>query len=274
MRALLAVLLLLTLAFAGCASKGKGGDDSDSDPTGGSSTKSGTSTTSGSATGTGSSSGSTTMTGTGAPNGKPTAQLGAATASGSLLVNFTVDASDPDGDALNWSLAFGDGSFENGTVVPTNTTRTFSAAGTYTDVLTVSDGLLNATSSVNVTLEAGAPAMQDFEGEWAIGNVDAPNVASADGCDAIEPMDGVFMALFGIDAATRGKPYTATVDASSTADSIIFWEVKFLDASCAILEGPNVEGPVPIAGTVPVGAVHAWMSSDGGARVTGTYHAG
>ena len=276
MRTLLVLLLLLTVAFAGCASKDKGADGSEGDLTGSSAT-SGTKTSSG--TGTSSTSGTstgTTTSGTDAPNTPPTAQLSAATAEGSLQVNFTADGSDADGDGLSWTLDYGDASAnETGTAFPQNLTHTYAAAGTFTATLTVSDGRLNATSSVNVTLAGGAAATQDFEGEWAVGNVDAPAFASiAGGCDAVGPLDGVYMAMFDVDAATIGKAYSATIAAVTTGDSIVAWEVKFLDADCGILEGPYVDGAVPITGTVPAGAVHAWMSSDGGAQMTGTYHAG
>lgn len=277
MRAILVVLLLLTLVLAGCAGKGKESDDNGGDPSG-TSTTSGTSTKSGSGTTSTSQTSTGTTTGDGnATNQAPTAQLGASTAPGALQVNFTVDGADLDGDALQWTLAFGDGASTNGTGVPANTTHTYAAGGNYTATLRVSDGLANATSSVNVTLAAGAPASQDFEGEWSIGSVDIPFAATLAeaGCDPIEGMDGVFLALFDIDAATRGLAFTATVTAASTADSVLAWEVQFLDADCAIIAGGDyVDGHPPIMGTVPADAVHAWMASDGGASVTGTYHAG
>lgn len=276
MRTLLVALLFLTIAFAGCSG---GGNDPDADPTtSGTSSISGTSTKTGSGTSTSSLTSTGTVTGGGdANNHAPTAQLGASTAPGSLQVNFTVDGADIDGDELSWELTFGDGGSTNGTGVPANATHTYGAGGNYTATLEVSDGLTNATSSVNVTLAAGAPASQDFEGEWTGGFVDIPFLAdlAGAGCDAIEGMDGVFLALFDLDVATLGKSYTATITAASTGDSIVGWEVQFLDADCGIIEGTYVsDGPTPIAGTVPTSAVKAWMSSDGGASVTGTYHAG
>lgn len=136
--ALLAVLVLL----AGCAdSGGKGGDD-DSDSTS-------TSRTGTSGTRTATSSGSTSATGTDGPNTPPTANVTADVDNGTapLVVNFTLNGTDADGDALNWTFdADGDGTPEaNGTTLPATVQHTYNETGEFRAVLNVTDGEDNAT---------------------------------------------------------------------------------------------------------------------------------
>ena len=144
LKPLLAAALLLSLALAGCSKDGDGG---------------GPSTTSGSGSATGTST---------AANRPPTASLNVSVAEGlsPLAVNFTLEGSDPDGDALNWTLAFGDGNATDGASLPGDATHTYAAGGNFTAVLTVSDG--NLTASANVTIAvAAAGALPDplhFEG--------------------------------------------------------------------------------------------------------------
>ena len=83
-----------------------------------------------------------------------------------LNVTFALDGQDPDGDAVNWTLAFGDGGQANGTSLPDNATHRFEAAGLYNATFTLDDGA-NQTSYhalVNVSADAGAPAALIFTG--------------------------------------------------------------------------------------------------------------
>ena len=269
MRALLAALLLLTVAFAGCADGGK----EDPAPTSSSSSSSSASAT---RTGSTTATGSTSATGTAAPANRAPVGSISAKANGTT-VEFNLTGSDPDGDALTWTLTMGDGSHDSdrtGTSLPANVTHAYLGSGNYTVVYNLTDGQATASYNLTIAINAAAPSLvtQGFVGEWSIGNVDAPAVAALGGdCDGAESMDGLFVALFTVEPATIGRPYTATIEATTTSASIVAWEVKFRDAECQEIDGPYIEGSGPITGTVPAGAVYAWMSSDGGAGLTGTY---
>jgi hypothetical protein len=62
---------------------------------------------------------------------------------------FTAAATDPDGDTLTYRWDFGDGSTGTGALVE----HAYSSAGTYTAVVTVSDGTESVTDSVALTLK-------------------------------------------------------------------------------------------------------------------------
>ena len=110
----------------------------------------------------------TTTTTTGSASGNttadraPVANLTADTLNGTapLNVTFAVDGSDPDGGALDWILTFGNTTLGtgNGTTLPANVTHSFTEAGNFTVVLTVTDGAGNATANVTVVVLAGTPA--------------------------------------------------------------------------------------------------------------------
>ncbi|HSI79413.1 MAG TPA: PKD domain-containing protein, partial [Solirubrobacterales bacterium] len=69
-----------------------------------------------------------------------------------LEVDFSVSASDPDGDALSYSWDFGDGN----TSTEEDPTHTYTDPGTYEAEVTVSDGELEVSDSVTVTVEPPA----------------------------------------------------------------------------------------------------------------------
>ncbi len=93
----------------------------------------------------------------------PEATLEVETANGTeLAINYTINATDPDGDLSSWSLTLGDGNTTNGTEFPSNGTYVFAAAGTYNVTLTVVDSTgLNGTAKavVNIT-EAGVATIE------------------------------------------------------------------------------------------------------------------
>lgn len=151
MRALLASLLLMTALLAGCSD---GGGDGDGSETSSSSSSTGSSATS--STGTKSQTAtSTSSTGTGGPqNGAPTGTV-AATVVGAVAA-FALTGSDPDGDALTWTLSFGDGSSPaTGSTLPSGVNHTY-ADGNYTAFYNVTDG--KATATYNVTVVVAAPS--------------------------------------------------------------------------------------------------------------------
>lgn len=151
------LVCLLLIGLAGCTEKKEdGGDDADD---GG--TASGTSTRTGTGTSTRTSTGSASATGTGSPanNTAPTANVTADVDNGTapLSVNFTLDASDADGDALSWTFdADGDGTPEaNGTALPATVQHTFNETGEFRAELAVSDGADNVTAVRLVVVAEG-----------------------------------------------------------------------------------------------------------------------
>lgn len=253
MRAALAVLLLLTALLAGCADGGKGGDG---DATSSSTTTSGIPVP----TGSGTSSSSTSATGTTGPaaNNPPTGSIAAAINGTSVRFNMT--GSDADGDALSWTLAFGDGNATSGTSLPANVTHTFKA-GNHTAVYNVTDGRLttsyNLTVSVTNATGAASGPTQAVKGSWPVG---------AFGCGAeyeVFPAplaEGSGGAYFVIEVAgpTLGQPYTMTMTWESTPVAL-GGDISFYDADGAFIDGNLVSGssPLAFAGTVPAGAAFA-----------------
>jgi len=75
----------------------------------------------------------------------PTALLGA-----NSTVTFTAQASDPDNNELTYTWDFGDGGTGTGATV----THTYATAGTFTAVVTVSDGKDSATNQTTVTIRS------------------------------------------------------------------------------------------------------------------------
>lgn len=138
-RPTVAILLLVSLAFAGCSSGGGGGA---------SSTSSSSHATSSSA------SASHSNTTAPAPNHAPTGTVWSLPSG--LNVTFGLDGSDSDGDALSWTLAFGDGKGANGTALPANVTHPYAAAGAYNATFTLSDGRNETAYNVTVRLDASA----------------------------------------------------------------------------------------------------------------------
>jgi hypothetical protein len=101
------------------------------------------------------------------PNQSPVAVLDASTTSGDAPLSVSFDgrrSGDPDGDPLSYSWSFGDG----GTSTAEAPAHSYSQPGTYTTLLTVSDGLGGtATASTEISVRApggGAPKARDTTG--------------------------------------------------------------------------------------------------------------
>ena len=85
-------------------------------------------------------------------NRRPTAIIGTPVIDG-LDVSVTSESTDPDNDELSFSWDMGD---ESEPIVTEDVTEhTYSVDGTYTITLTVSDGDLEDSASVEVTVEGG-----------------------------------------------------------------------------------------------------------------------
>ena len=271
---LLAVLLMCSLALAGCS------DDSPSEasklnpdpaPTPGSATSTGT-TSSGGSGSSGSSGGSGSSTQ--AANTPPHATLEASPVSGvsPLTVSFTIDGSDPDGDSLTWSLDLdGDGTPESeGAELPASYEHTFEE-GDHTAQLEVSDG--NETTTATIQIEVAAPSAPEPTGPTQV--VDGTYTVPLEGCTIAFPshvaeqdlgtlvgsdLDGVTRVQFAVDEATYGLPFTVTW----TFDvGYLYAGLAFTDAEGAILGDVTTDPSAMEAGleevtkegTVPDGAV-------------------
>lgn len=252
---LVAVLLLITVSLAGCTGNGdKGEDGSDGD---GSGTSTGTSTSSGSKSKT--STGTSSGTGTGGPgpgNDAPTASLAASVANGSVPLNvtFTATVTDPDGDNLTWQLDFGDGSSAAQGTSSGQANHTFTSAGNYTAVLTVSDGQRNASANLTIVVAAGGGSANSFI--VTLTDICAPPTTTCtrapNGCpDFARRTPGAFCAWFPIPAELRGKAFTLTStsgdpDATFSASPAGACAFPANEASRVVFDE---EGPE--AGTIP-----------------------
>lgn len=153
MRSALIALLLASVAFAGCSD-----DPSSSDPTATS-----TNTTTGTTTGTTTTTTGTTTTGTQAPgnetpeNKPPTLVFTSDLAQGAapLTVQFSITVSDADDDALSWVLSGLEGDDITGSESG-NHSATFTAEGTYTTTLNVTDGTHFVDANITITVAAAA----------------------------------------------------------------------------------------------------------------------
>lgn len=255
MRILLVLLLALALAMAGCSSKSPDKGDSSSSSSSTSSSSSGTSSSSGS------SSSSGTPTG-GPSNRAPSGALAASSLNGTLplQVNFTLSGSDPDDDALSWTLAFGDGNVTNGTALPATASHSYGAAGNYSAIYVLSDGKLNATYNVTIQVLPGGGAAftavftegQDFPSN-PLNSAMIPNVGYAGGTGCVGFWDGtsgVDCVFFELEAAWKGKAFTATADTGNP--DLEFWPACDPSEVFAVA-GYAVAGPE--SGTIPDGAL-------------------
>ncbi len=253
MRALLGVLLLSVLAFAGCL----GGSDGEPAP-------------SASATPTGASTSPTATpspTTAPEPNRAPTASLEASSAGGPvpLNVSFTLDAADLDGGDFSWSFdADGDGTMESGGAsadLPTNVSFTYQAAGTYTARFDVTDGeaAANRTLVLNITAAAAAEPFQQVHGNWVVGAVGCPHnqVGVFEERSASELAAGadVLWGYFEVDPATHGLAW----ELFSLADTSLFVELDFFDTGGAYMEYTSGDAGATLTGTVPADAGYAFV---------------
>lgn len=256
MRPLLALglLALLTASLAGCA------DDPERYPDGVTPSSTGQTTADGGTTGP--ATGTSTSTTTGGPSGSANQ---APTGSISVVINgtnatFTLGGSDPDGDALVWDLDFGDGNATNGTVLPAMVNHTY-AAGNFTANFTVSDGIEPKSFMAPLAVGAGGATgstQQVVNGEWTAGT--PLSCAEAIGgafeeYPPVNPLEGVEMVRFDVDAATATKAFTLV--ASLEVPEYGIMELAYYDADGAIIDYFADDGAATIAGEVPAGSSFA-----------------
>ncbi|MFO1535565.1 MAG: PKD domain-containing protein [Thermoplasmatota archaeon] len=204
-----------------------------------------------------------------ATNHVPTAAIAAKTGNGTAALNvtFTLSGHDADGDALNWTLAYGDGNRTAGSALPANATHAYGAGGLYNVTLTVTDGrnATVATVRLNLTAASHGPP-QVASGAWPLG---------ADGCLSpthLPSQDGIQYLAIDVEPRTIGLPWTATVEATIPA---LFYGLGFQDAAGDDIADSGAFGTeATLSGTVPAGAVTALLFTCGGADMAGTYTAG
>lgn len=261
---LLAAALLSTLLLAGCSDDGGGGDTTSTTTT---TTAAGTTTTSRSST---TSTTSATTTTTSAPQNR--APVGSISASmNGTTATFALTGSDPDGDALSWTLVFGDATTAaTGTTLPANVTHEYTL-GNYTANFTVTDGKASADYQATLQVAAGVPAnivvasgdvsancalaCEACDPAGAVGCVPLPVFPGASGCLSFyasatpAPVPTVDCLVVPLPAAAAGAGFTLT---STGGDP----DAEFFDV-CDPVMGVSLgtswqSGPE--AGTVPAGA--------------------
>ncbi len=258
MRALVATMIVLALALSGCAEKKKDDDESDSSSTSHSGTDSGG------------------VGGNVSSNHPPAATMTAnGTADAPLNVTFLLNATDSDGDAMAWTLAFGDGASANGTFAGAlnrtllagpqlaNATHLYAAGGAYNATLTVSDGKATTNVTLKLNLTAGTP----FEQFVAEGTPDLPcpqcsNAGANTGVGyraGINELDSFFVDL---PEGAAGQPFTLV---SSEGDPDMVFRDS-CDGGAAVGDTFLADGPE--SGTVPDGAKCALMWEPEGAGST------
>lgn len=190
----LACLALVTATLAGCA------DDPERYPDG-VPTTSATATQTHTVTG-----GSTTTTTNGTGAGGRTGQ--APTGSINVAINgtnasFQLDGSDADGDAVNWTLDFGDGATENGTALPATVNHTY-ALGNYTANFTLEAGGQASSYNASLAITAGGGGGSSKQTQVVTGGTLLPNPAGNDAACIGDDVDGN---TYDLDPAGPGWTY-------------------------------------------------------------------
>ena len=160
------------------------------------------------------------------PNRAPSAS-GGGPYSGTVGHAITVagTASDPDGDSLMATWNFGDGS---PSVNGLQATHTYATAGTYTALLTVSDGR-GGTASANAQVTVNGPAPTNHD----------PSITSSP-----------------VTAAIEGQPYTYDVEAADAdAGDALSYELTLAPNGMTIDASTGVIAWTPAATDVPSAAV-------------------
>lgn len=254
MRALAAILLLVGLALSGCFSGGN--DDLEPSATASSSsTSTATTTTTPRASSSATSTTSTTSAPTPQENRAPTGSIAAAI--NGTSVNFTLSGHDADGDALSWTLDFGDGNATQGTALPAEIAHNYTVAGNVTVLLAISDSQETASYNLTLALAPAASLSQAYAGGFVTSN---PRCAPAPGVkyDAIPDSAGLSYDQVTVNPATHGKSFTVKFNILVPQGHLLF-----VDAAGAVLQEHSVGLPddTDLSGTatgaVPGGAILA-----------------
>ncbi|HLF16769.1 MAG TPA: PKD domain-containing protein [Candidatus Thermoplasmatota archaeon] len=240
-------LLAAALILSGCSSNG-GGDGSSGT---GTTTAGSTSTTLASTATSGASDAPTTSEAPVDENRAPEASLVASVALGMapLTVNFTLDGSDPDGDALTWTLDLdGDGAADaEGDTLPAEHEAVFAEPGLFNVTLAVNDDALSANDTLAIEVTAVAAA-QDWQAYT--GAIEGEAVTCAAGPYDASPVGG-FTAIEVVPGSI-GKDYTATFRSGAAFDAVVFVDSAGTELA-RVFVGIHLNNWVA-TGTVPAGA--------------------
>jgi PKD repeat protein len=176
------------------------------------------------------------ITATGGTNTAPTAGLTLDASSGvaPLPVQATVTGSDADGDALTWTLDFGDGSaLSKGSLPHDPVGHTYDMAGTYLARLAVSDGKLTTVKTATIVVGLAEPlAANAGDDQVTVVNtavhLDGGNSRPTEGIEAYHwdfgdgsSADGVAVDHTYTTAGTYTATLTVTADGHSNKDSAV-----------------------------------------------------
>ncbi|MEA3190719.1 MAG: hypothetical protein QOD77_1301 [Thermoplasmata archaeon] len=275
---LLVAALVAALLLAGCSSDSGDGTSSSTSGTGtsGGGTTGKTTTTTTKGTGT-----TGTGTGPGGVDPAPTITFLPSVVSGQapLLVNFTIDGKDPEGESISWSVDLGDGSPPmSGTTLPSKFSHNYTVVGNHTAKAVVTDGNNNVNKTVVIAvLPATGPGSegpgQEINLAWVGGSLDAGTFPEFLNCEP-GPGAGVTHDTFTTDPATIGLPFKATITDASTA-GVVDWTIFFNLSDCSEYAGTfTADGYGVIEGVVPPGSDFGYMFSTGGANIEVTYQSG
>jgi hypothetical protein len=261
LQALLALLTMFALAFAGCAGETGGDDGDDVQPSATqTTTQAATSTTSASTP----TSASSTTTAQPPTNKPPTGSITAVV--DGLNASFSLTGSDPDGDTVVWDLDFGDGETTSGTTLPATVDHTY-APGNFSVAFTVTDGSARNSYSLAISVLGANVDMVVFTGAQEFPSsplmsfeISTPVVSGFLGASVCvgfnEGENGQDCVWFELDASLVGKDFTLTADegdpdyefwpACSPMDDSATPPVSFAIAG-SIADGPE-------SGTIPEGA--------------------
>lgn len=245
MRAFLMALLLLVAGVAGCSDAG----DDDPQPTASTSASASRSPSSSSTATTSASSTSSAPAANQPPTGGVSAVLNG------TLAAFNLTGQDPDGDAVSWTLAFGDGNVTNGTSLPAAVEHTY-VPGNYSVRYNVTDGRLTSTFNLTLTVNAtaGGGIIQTVTGSWDLGS---PPTCAPSYANPYHPANAaaheVIHFIADVDPATIGHTFTATFGAPGPGQqSARMW---FSNPATINIQAFAAAGSPPVAtGVVPEGA--------------------
>lgn len=254
MRGWLALGLALVLLAPGCLQKDTSSTSSSStSPTGARATPS--------ASGTGAPAATANQT-----NHPPSATLLARAGNGTaaLDVTFLLGGKDDDGDALNWTLSFGDASANRtGAALPANVTHSYAKAGSYAIAYLLSDGRNTTTYRATLNLTAAATAFVPIN-ETRTWTASAAGVVEfAAGCQ----QDGVDCAYFDLPASASGRDFTMTF--TSTVPGAVYF-IDHYKGGSYVDTFIGEPGATTIADKVPAGTTQFRAYSSGGAENSAT----